>query len=92
MKPQTLINKFREENYNSLLSRQLKNDYGFCISRINGIYTIVADSEYKLRSVYDALVMIGYKYHTIVECPDNVWRITESEGWYYQPLHIENEA
>ncbi|MFA5166590.1 MAG: hypothetical protein WC449_04855 [Candidatus Paceibacterota bacterium] len=74
-----------------MLSRQLKVDYGFSISRINGIYTIVADSEYKLRSVYDALVMTGYKYHTIVECPNNVWSITESNGWYYQPINIEPE-
>jgi hypothetical protein len=92
MKPQTLINKFREESFGGLLSRQLKADYGFCISRVNGTYTIIADSEFKLKSVYDDLVIIGYKYHTIVECPGNIWSITESNGWYYQPLNIEDEG
>lgn len=92
MKPLTLLNKFREELFNGMTTRQIKSDYGFAISRIENVYHIVANESYKIQSVYDALVMIGYKYHTVVECPDNVWSITEFDGWYYQSLNIENEA
>lgn len=91
MKPQSLINKFRQENYNGLLSRQLKADYGFYISRIGGVYTIISESEYKLKNVFDDLVMIGYKYRLVVECPGNVWSIREMDGWYYQPILISSE-
>ena len=92
MKPLTLVSTYRKDRYKGLTWRQIKSQYGFSISKMEGKYYIIADDPQKIQVVYDDFAYYVYKCYEEVSCPKHSYHIMEKldaltgNHWFYQEL------
>lgn len=91
MKFQTLINKYRTDKYKVSTNRELIANYGISISRYNGIIKIKADTEDKVKAVFDELAMFAHRNYTVVQCHNHQWNIQQAGNLFIQIIEVYDE-